>query len=750
VELKKHSGDEVKRYFADIPEIKDEKAVFIVDDTHLYLSECERLVREFKKRKLKAKLIIGSRPTTEIRGEHPKEASEFEYLSKTCIRAEDVTEEMIRRFLEKKHGFNEERIKRVSKNLRKYKKDLWHLSWALKAYKPEKDSVGEKEIYEKIRDSIRNISTGEGKPRINAEDVFLPLSAFYQFAIPIERDFLVEQLEIEEDKINELIELSEIIETEEIGSNRMLSQNHSSVAELYFKTYQSYPGLGGRIKNDPQERFGDWRLGLFHLYFQSNPSNCCDALWDLHIWSTDIPDKLMENKETKETIIKGIKNEKNIKKIASCLDFFHEKKEILESLSIPNLIAKLNNLASEDPFSVGDCALHFYEASKELAKELVEGLDVATLKTKLNELEIPIFICHCVWGVSHGSKRVGRLLIENLNIENLRGKLEKGECIGAIGLCLAELSDVDKEFAKKLIKGLNRIRLRTKIENEKSVVNIRDFLEGAKKSSEEIAKELVESLDLNNLTSKFNKEDILPAFATSLLQICDVNNGFAEKLVNSLDLAAVKTRLEKKGDIRDIYYCLLAIFNGNKEVGKRFIRSLDIANLKTKLENEENIEVFDSCIFTIFLIDKELAYELVNNNVDINKSLKVKVDKEQNQEKIARLALHIYLIHKANGGNALNKVFDELLDPLLCFLDKDKKKRYEKFYKSLIIDVSEYMLDFLKQERLPETHFLFPERYHKRLLVEVSKADEGVREAILSLTDLTSEAMQFASYFEDL
>ncbi|MCK4733050.1 MAG: hypothetical protein KAT65_11390, partial [Methanophagales archaeon] len=137
VELKKHSGDEVKRYFDDIPEIKDEKAVFIVDDAHLLPSECERLVREFKNRKLQAKLIIGSRPTREIRGEHPKEASVFEHLSKTYIHAEDVTEEIIKGFLKKEHHFSDERIKTVSENLEEYKKDLWHLSWALKAFYPE-------------------------------------------------------------------------------------------------------------------------------------------------------------------------------------------------------------------------------------------------------------------------------------------------------------------------------------------------------------------------------------------------------------------------------------------------------------------------------------------------------------------------------------------------------------------------------------------------------------------------------------
>ena len=138
VELKRHSRDEVKRYFEDIPEIKVEKTVFIVDDAHLYLSDCESLLREFKNMNLKAKLIIGSR---------------------------------------------------------------WHLSWALKAYYPEMDSVEEEEIYKKIRDSIREIKFGKdesGKNKyLNAEDVFFPLSVFYRFEISVERDFLEEQMGIE-------------------------------------------------------------------------------------------------------------------------------------------------------------------------------------------------------------------------------------------------------------------------------------------------------------------------------------------------------------------------------------------------------------------------------------------------------------------------------------------------------------------------------------------------------------------------
>jgi hypothetical protein len=281
VELKKHSRDEAKRYFDDIPEIKDEKALFIVDDVHLQLSDCERLVRMFKNKKLKAKIIIGSRPTREIREGYPKEISEFEYLSKTDIHAEDVTEEMIRRFLKRKYDFSDEKIKTVSENLEKYKKDLWHLSWALKTYDPEKDSIEEEEIYEKIKDSIRNVNAGKDKPGINAEDVFLPLSVFYRrFEIPIERNFLVKQLEIEDEKINALIELSEIIETEEKGRYRVLSLNHASIGELYFGAYQRYPSLGERVKEKIlNQKDADLEYCLFYKYIIStDPRNALDIV----------------------------------------------------------------------------------------------------------------------------------------------------------------------------------------------------------------------------------------------------------------------------------------------------------------------------------------------------------------------------------------------------------------------------------------------------------------------------------------
>lgn len=75
VELKKHLQDEIRLFFDYIPKIDDENPIFIVDDAHLNISECERLIRNFKGRG-KRKLIIGSRETREITdGDLPKPRS---------------------------------------------------------------------------------------------------------------------------------------------------------------------------------------------------------------------------------------------------------------------------------------------------------------------------------------------------------------------------------------------------------------------------------------------------------------------------------------------------------------------------------------------------------------------------------------------------------------------------------------------------------------------------------------------------
>lgn len=518
VELKKHSSDEVKRYFDVIPEINDEKAVFIVEDAYLLPTECERLVREFKNRKLKAKLIIGSRPTREIRGEHPKEVSEFEYLSKMDIHAEDVTEEMIRGFLKREYGFSDERIKTVSKNLEEYKKDLWHLSWALKAYNPEKDSVENKEIYEKIRDLIRNVSAGIDKPEINAEDVFLPLSVFYRFEIPIDRNFLEEQIGIEENIIRQLIDLSEIVEKEVIGKRRTLSLIHSSIAELYLKTYQNYPDFGKNIKNIFKEEGGDVEYPLFYLYMNSVPTNSLDVIEHL---GEDLEDekggltllkKLIEDKEIEDIIEEGIEKEEDIE-------------------------------------NIGWYVVRISQASEEVALKLV---DVVSSKTEKEEDIGKIGFCVLLIAVS-GNKETGLKLANRINIETLLSKIEKEEDIIKIGSCVRDIAEASEEVALKLVDGVS-----SKIEKEEDIGKIIRLYEKVAPISlnQNVRFELVFRI-IDSLSLKIEKEEDIGKIGSCVRYIAEESDEeVAREIANRIDIGVLLSKIEKEEDIEEIGRCV--------------------------------------------------------------------------------------------------------------------------------------------------------------------------------------------------
>ena len=111
--------------------------------------------------------------------------------------------------------------------------------------------------------------------RINAEEVFYPLSVFYRFEIPIERRFLV-SLGINEELIDKLLDVGEIAEFEEKGKRRMLILHHASIAEIYFKAYQSYPDLGGKLRELDE-------YSLFLQYLKSRPANLLDVIMGLRM-----------------------------------------------------------------------------------------------------------------------------------------------------------------------------------------------------------------------------------------------------------------------------------------------------------------------------------------------------------------------------------------------------------------------------------------------------------------------------------
>ena len=409
---------------------------------------------------------------------------------------------MIRTFLEKKHqkyDFSSERIKIVSDNLEKYKKDLWHLSWALKAYNPEKNSVSKDEICEKIRDSIRKIEVRKGQDDLNAENIFLPLSIFYRFEIPVERNYLEEQMGIAGNIINQLIGLHEIREKEE--AHKILSLHHSSIAELFFRTYLRYLDLGRitrtKILNQKDEK--DFYFP-FYQYITSADRNIVDIVISLQRDFSDekggltLLRKLVEQDKIQKSIETGINKEEDIEKITICISGISEANpkflnELIEKLGSIKLESKI--LGESDIENIGTFIYEIFSGNPIVGIELLSDLVLKTLRTKM-ELELNI-------------EKIGRFINEISYVNNLfaeefvdivKSKIETESDIEKIRSCVSEISYINKDFGIKLVN-----IVKSKLEKETEIEKVLSCIIEISRASEEVKNEI-----LNRLNPKLRDE----------------------------------------------------------------------------------------------------------------------------------------------------------------------------------------------------------------------------------------------------
>ena len=628
VELKECSRDKVKSYFECILKVNDEKTVFIVDDAHLYFTECESLISDFKNLG-KDKLIIGSRETKEIKGEHPKETSSFEYLKEKSIHIhtdEDITGKMIKMFLRKKNDINDNRMNRVSKNLERYKKDLWVLSWALKAFKSGKDFVEEAEFYKNIKESITCISTGKDETEINAEDALLPLSFFYRFEIPIERDFVEEQLGIDENTINQLITLSEIVETEEIGKKRMLSLNHSSIAELYYETYESYPDLGKKIRNIiVSQKNGDTKeleYCLFHQYLTALDSrNVVSVINSINYkGGRTVLQRLKKDGKIQKTIKEGIENEENLRKIGLCVsDIVKGDKEVgrklVNLINIDSLSSKIEKEENID--KIGMCVSSIAEGSKEVGRKLVNLINMDLLSSKIEKEEDIIRIGLYVSDIVKGDKEVVRKLVNLINIDSLSSKIEEEEDIDKIGWCVSSIAEGSKEVGRELANLINIDLLSSKIEEE-DIDKIGMCVSKIAKGSKELVRKLVNLINIDLLSSKIEKEDI-DKIGECVSSIAEGSKEVGRELANLINIDLLSSRIEKEEDIDKIGWCVRSIAEGSKEVAMKLVDSVS-----SRIEKGEDIEEIEMCLRLIADVSKDIEREIVSH---LNPKLREKLRK---------------------------------------------------------------------------------------------------------------------------
>ena len=521
----------------------------LIDDVHLN----PEYVDDIAKNLHNVKILLSTRDIEERFGPtSPLKIPEY-FKDAIEIKGHDAVEGIIQKFNEKRRKIPERVQKKITKN------NLWILAWELEAYE-EFDKIDEDTVYERVKDYIRKDLKNLGVR--NAENVFLPLSVFYRYEIPLRKEF-VEKLSDCGD-IEKLIEFKEINELEENGFE-YLTLYHSEVAEIFLKTFQKFDGFGNKVKERVE---GDWSEKLFHLYVQKFPKECIDVIKGLrypHYESILIKSLVDENFDI---VIEGIEAEEDVEKICWCVRNISEaSKEVADNLVRRLDLKKFRDkiYAEKDVFKIGDCILEILEVNKEVTNNLVKSLHVKRLRDKL-ELEKSFMGCLGIgWGIMaiyFTNKEFGEKLVRRLDVGKLKDKIDAEENVNFIGFCITIISDVSKKFGKNLVNSLNFEILKNKIEASKNLWDIGCCIKGI---------------------SKCNKK-------------------VTEKLI-----PVVIDKIEASKDVEKISRCIFEIADVNEEVAEMLIPVS-----KNKFETEKNVETLSECMYWIWIRSEEVAFKIVD------------------------------------------------------------------------------------------------------------------------------------------
>jgi len=658
VELKKYSEEQIKAYLENALTVDNDKALIILDDAHLDLPKCEDLVRNFKLKNLRTKLLIGLRTIEELQEEHPKEVSSFDGLAKTEIVSSDEAEKIIRLFLRRKYELGDTEMEKVARKFTRYEQDLWVLSWALDSYSVEKNEIRQSDIYKKVMKSITNMAVGHGRTTINAEDALLPLSTFYRFEIVVERVFLEEQLNIKGAVLDQLVAAGEIASTIEIGERETLRLDHSSIAELYFETYQVYPDLGVRIKRFVQRRFPKWDLGLLHLYFESKPERVVSALGRLSqafkngFSKDDLVQELLSDNQTRELILEGISEyAQNTNRLIKVLAKISDRKFselLLTHLSKDHLIqlwrnSRLNQIGlflgwrgyyspsvrrAYTRFSMESSLLgKMNEATLDEIRGFIHGISQVRFyadalkgqKLARNAVDTLRGLRDLSGKVRHADISTVSLLIKNITdinsdpqfiIDGIKPPFDLGTklseaSLNDINMLIHSISkaSADPAFVIECIKRIEKSQLLQKIEAS-SLQHINHFITNIKKTDVMLCDYVLGQLEQLDLESKLQESDLksLSSFLWNISPRLSLSARYAA-IADNLDLIE---KIEET-DLMTVNYFLWNLLQTSPTLPKTFIDDQVRTILVNRINQEDEslgeklllIGVFQSAGFVI-------------------------------------------------------------------------------------------------------------------------------------------------------
>ncbi|MGC9100018.1 MAG: hypothetical protein ACP5HC_01970, partial [Caldisericum sp.] len=459
----------VRESISEIPKISH--GYLIIDDAHLDLKIIDNilLIRP------KTKILIATRDINIDKTEGPTSELKFaEYIKNAItIEPQDSANGIIGKFEEKKFQIPDNIKANLAKN------NLWVLAWQLKSYESSR-KIDEETVLKIVKEYIENLIK---EKESEVQNVLYPLAILYRYEIPMRETFLKYLYESYDKIIPGLEKLGEIVRFTDNDRN-YIALHHSETADIYFKAFNKYVDLASDIKGKIDEEYEtlfsksdnstvDIELKLFSIYLRKFNDETTNVL--SRISKYELMSKII--KINFDDIIKGLKREKNLEKIAMSLKSvaktvdFQTANEILEKIDVDDLIEKFKR--EEDIWKIKWFFIDISNVDKDLAKKILEKIDVDDLREKVKREEDIWNIGDFFDGISNVDKDLAKKILEKIDVDDLIEKVEREEDIGKIELFFYDISNVDKDLAKKILEKIDVDDLREKVKRNKSIWNIK-------------------------------------------------------------------------------------------------------------------------------------------------------------------------------------------------------------------------------------------------------------------------------------
>jgi len=553
----KLAKEDIDTYFIGLKTSPDWKAseitkirhgYIVIDDAHLDVKFVEALLLN----RPNAKVIIASRNIDLEKVFGPTSEYKFAECLKNAIevKACNTADEIIQKFEEKNASIPEEIKNRLAKD------NLWILAWEMKSYE-EFGSIEEESVFKTVKTYLESLPNVE-----NPENVILPIAAFYKYEIPLRKPFI--EYFAEKETTRGLEVLNEI-STFSSERKDYLVLHHSEVAEVYVKTFDYFEDFGRNAKNKIskkyEELFGegkpntlDLEVKLFNIYLREYPEEITNVI----NYDTARDKNLCNEIYTRNFSDMLIGLENDIEKIEWFISHIagtskEVARKIINSLDVNNLIEKIND--RKDVETIAAFISEIEKVNKGIAEKITNGLDVKVLINKINDEEDIFTIEACINKIEKVNKGIAEKITNGLDVKVLINKINDEKDISTIGMfigggfveeirvitviifeaCVSGIAKINKEIAKKITKGLDIKILIEKIDKEKDIWKIEACVSGIWRANKEIANKIVKRLNFKSLIEKIEMEEDIGKIGELIRVIRKVNEAFSSKILNAIE-----------------------------------------------------------------------------------------------------------------------------------------------------------------------------------------------------------------------